>query len=137
MTGERDKHAWTDLHEQLRQILNDVLRTYAGVMFDLLSATEPADRNFGLSAITNRREKSLLTDGPRDFVVFDLVPERPGHPATSAVDFTRPITEGRPQDGDGVAGPDDRFLMAMCMVQQRTVGPPKAKRIALLVQHAT
>lgn len=63
-------------------------RTHAGVVFDLMTATEAGDGHLGVAAVANRGEQALLADELCDLKVFDFVPERAGHAAAAGVDLS-------------------------------------------------
>ena len=73
------------------EVLDDVTGIYAGVVFALDPAAEPADRDLGIASASNRGEETLFADGAGDVVVFRLVPEAAGHSAATAIDFGGPI----------------------------------------------
>ena len=93
--------------------LENVSRAGVGVMRDLFAAGESADGDGRVAAIAHGGEEALLADRPGDIMVGGLVPERTGHAAAAAVNFAGVAMGDGAEQGEGVGGADQGFLVTM------------------------
>ena len=64
--------------ELRREPLDNVFRTYARVVLDLLAATEPGDGDGGVAALADGGEEALFADRAGHVIVLHFVAERTG-----------------------------------------------------------
>src|SRR5918994_5682895 len=84
---------------------------------DLLPATRPRRDDDPLPCTAHRGEEPSLPHLHRDLIVTLLVPEEPGHPATSRVDHLD--VGGEPEQPLRRAGPYERLLVAVSVQEDR------------------
>ena len=124
------------LDKRIGQVFDDVPWSDARVVIDLDGAAVTGDGDGRVSTSSNGRKQAMLADRSRYFVMFDLMPKRPGHAAATAVNLGDGTTESVPQQRNTVLRTDQRLLMTVGVIQQRRCRSMKSDRIRILVEKA-
>ena len=104
----------------LRQYLYQVLRAFAGEVFDLLPAGDSGGDDVevaigGLHFGLHGREQPPRADGARQVIVLMFKPKRSRHAATAGIDFVDLEAGRQSQHGERRSGADQRLLVAMAV----------------------